>query len=369
MIKRSVFAVVVVLLNMSALLGQKNYYISDAGNFQQGPYQILKYDEDGSNGKVFIKNNLGWPQDILFLSNGNQMLISNLSTNSVDVFDSETGAYIKRLISGIGGPTRMKLGKDGLLYILQWQGDGKVKKYDIQGNILSNATQTGVTTSIGMDWDDEGFLYVSSYSGKFIERFDKEGNSKGKFISTGLAGPTNIEFTDEGNLVVLDYNSGRVLLYDKDGHLIKVLFQGVQNCEGIHIGKAGEIIVGHGSAVSIYDNNNAFQKYLVPPGQNGLRNANAVVYREIMASGAHDESIKNTEMILKMAGNNSFTISPTYENVNAVFIFDIHGKKVKTFELKIDSVLDLSDLQSGMYIANIMFKDHKTRTQNLLVVK
>ena len=143
MIKKCVFAVVVILVNMTALLSQKYYYISDAGNFQQGPYQILRYDEDGSNGKVFIKNNLGWPQDILFLSEGNQMLVSNLSTNSVDVFDSETGAYIKRLISGIAGPTRMRMGKDGLLYILQWQGDGKVKKYDIQGNILSNATQTG----------------------------------------------------------------------------------------------------------------------------------------------------------------------------------------------------------------------------------
>lgn len=220
-----------------------------------------------------------------------------------------------------------------------------------------------------MDWDEDGLLYVSSYSGKFIERFDKDGVSKGKFISPGLAGPTNIEFTDEGNLIVLDYNSGRVLMYDKDGNLIKVLFQGVQNCEGIHIGKAGEIIVGHGTAVSIYDSNNVFQKHLVPPGQNGLRNANAVVYREIMASGAHDESIKNKEIILKKTGDHSYLVSTSVQDVNAVSIFDYTGKKVKTFEMKNDSILDLSDLESGMYIAHILLKNHKNVTQNLVVVK
>jgi len=83
------------LVSIFDVKSQKYYYISDAGNFQQGPYQILRYNEDGSNGKVFIKDGLAWPQDILFLPDSNQVLISNLSSNSVEAYDSESGTYKK----------------------------------------------------------------------------------------------------------------------------------------------------------------------------------------------------------------------------------------------------------------------------------
>ena len=44
-------------------------YVSDAGNFNKPPWQILKYDENGQNSKVFISEDQGldWPQDIVFL--------------------------------------------------------------------------------------------------------------------------------------------------------------------------------------------------------------------------------------------------------------------------------------------------------------
>jgi hypothetical protein len=366
---KNVLTSVIILINFTQSICQKYFYISDAGNFQQGPYQILRYNVDGSDGKVFIKNNLAWPQDILFTEDGNHVLISNLSTNSVEMYDSETGAYIKRMISGINGPTRMRIGKDGMLYVLQWQGDGKVRKYDASGNFISNATQTGVPTSIGMDWDQEGLLYVSSYNGKFVERFDKDGVSKGKFISSGLSGPTNIEFTSDGNLIVLDYNSGRVLLYDKDGKLIKILFQGVQNCEGIYIGKDGEIIVGAGTSVSVYNKNNQFQKYLVPPGENGLRNANAVVFREINTSGSNDVSSKKQEVFLKKTNDNMYIVSPNPDRVKIVDIFDYSGKKIKTFDPESERYIDLGNIKNGMYFAQIILKNHQSVTQNLIVLE
>lgn len=42
-------------------------YVSDAGNFNFPPWQILKFDENGENGEVFISDHLAWPQDIFFL--------------------------------------------------------------------------------------------------------------------------------------------------------------------------------------------------------------------------------------------------------------------------------------------------------------
>lgn len=124
----------------------------------------------------------------------NQVLVSNLSSNSIDIFNASTGEYISRFASGILGPTRMKIGKDSLLYVLQWTGVGKVKRYNLNGNFIDDFTNVGVPTSIGMDWDQNGNLYVSSFNGKYIERFNLQGQSMGKFISAGLVGPTNIHF-------------------------------------------------------------------------------------------------------------------------------------------------------------------------------
>ncbi len=41
-------------------------YVSDAGNFNNPPWQILKFDQNGEHPEVFIQQNLAWPQDILF---------------------------------------------------------------------------------------------------------------------------------------------------------------------------------------------------------------------------------------------------------------------------------------------------------------
>lgn len=349
---------------------QKYYYISDAGNFQQGgPYQILRYDEDGSNGQVFIKNGLDWPQDILFLPNKNQMLVSNLKSNSVEVFDSESGELLGRFITGIEGPTRMRIGKDGMIYILQWRGDGKVKKYELTGKFVDDATQTGVPTSIGFDWDKNGDLYVSSYNGRFIERFDNEGKSKGKFISAGLFGPTNIQFDQEGNMVVLDYNSGRVLLYDKDGKMIKTLVTGVPQCEGIHMTSDGKMIIGTASSVRIYDQNNTLQKYLIPTGGNGLLNPNAVVFRAVPTSGTSDQFQKNYKDFLQFIGENKYIAASKIDKISVVTVYNYEGVKVKTHNFSENDSLDMSGLNPGLYFAHTILPNKKEVTQKLVVLK
>lgn len=358
------------IVNILETEAQKYYYISDAGNFQQGgPYQILRYNEDGSNGKVFIKDGLEWPQDILFLNNKNQVLVSNLKSNSVDAFDSATGELLGRFISGIEGPTRMRVGKDGMLYILQWRGDGKVKKYDLNGNFVDNATQTGIVTSIGFDWDKNDDLYVSSYNGRFIERFDKTGKSKGKFISTGLFGPTNIQFDQEGNLVVLDYNRGRVLLYDKDGKLIKTLITGAPQCEGIHLTPDGNFVIGTAASVRIYDKNNTIQKYLVPTGEHGLLNPNAVVYRDMSTLNAKDQPQKTDTDFLKYIGENKYIASSNLEILSNVTIYNYEGKVVKVHNFMQNDSLDMSAMHAGIYFAHTVLSVNKEAIQKLVVVQ
>ena len=122
----------------SFAFSQGNYdlYVSDAGNFNNPPWQILKYDQNGENGEVFISDHLAWPQDILFLEEQNQVLISNLNSDSINIHDATTGEFIGLFGDEADGPTRMAIGPDGLLYVLQWNGDGKVLRYETDGTYL-----------------------------------------------------------------------------------------------------------------------------------------------------------------------------------------------------------------------------------------
>ena len=142
------------------LVGQTTeIYVSDAGNFNNPPWQILKFDENGENPEVFIDSNLAWPQDIIFLDDQGLVLISNLNTNQITKYNLASGGYLGNFATGISGPTRMKIGDDSLLYVLQWSGDGKVRRYQLNGTFVDDFTSVGVSQSIGVDWDSTGNLY------------------------------------------------------------------------------------------------------------------------------------------------------------------------------------------------------------------
>ena len=187
------------------LVGQTTeIYVSDAGNFNNPPWQILKFDENGENPEVFIDSNLAWPQDIIFLDDQGLVLISNLNTNQITKYNLASGGYLGNFAAGISGPTRMKIGDDSLLYVLQWSGDGKVRRYQLNGTFVDDFTSVGVSQSIGVDWDSTGNLYVSSFNGNNVRKFDSNGNDMGLFINSNLQGPTNIWFDDNGDLLVLN---------------------------------------------------------------------------------------------------------------------------------------------------------------------
>lgn len=78
----------------------------------------------------------------------------------------------------------MKIGPDNLLYVLQWNGNGRVKRYQLDGTSMGDFTNASVNQSIGLDWDSSGNLYVSSYNGDSVRKFDSNGNDAGLFINT-----------------------------------------------------------------------------------------------------------------------------------------------------------------------------------------
>ncbi|HKJ16661.1 MAG TPA: hypothetical protein VJ984_04870 [Xanthomonadales bacterium] len=257
-------------------------YVSDAGNFQNPPWKILKYDENGENPEIFINQNLAWPQDILFLEGSNTVLISNLSSGQINRHDASTGAFIETFANVVNGPTRMKIGPDGLLYVLQWNNNAPVRRYQLDGTFVDDFTSIGVNQAIGLDWDNVGDLYVSSYNGAFVRRFNTDGNDIGFFIDDSLTGPTNIWFNNLGQMLVNDFDGGNVRLFDSDGNFLNDFILGILMPEGVDFYPNGDIIIGSGgdSTVRLYDNQGQLINSIVPIGSGGLMKPNAVVLRE-----------------------------------------------------------------------------------------
>jgi hypothetical protein len=261
-------------------------YVSDAGTGTNPKYQILKFDEDGSNPEVFTTQNLAWPQDILFLESEGTVLISNLNSSSIGRYHIETGNFIDNFATGINGPTRMKIGPDNLLYVLQWQGSGEVLRYQLDGTFIDTFTNVGVFNAIGLDWDTAGNLYVSSWNNGtagFVRKFNAAGEDQGLFINTNLQGPTNIWFTTDGDLMVNDWTAGLVARFDNEGNFIENAIIGLNKPEGVALFGNGRFLIGNGGtgSVKLYGSNNSYIQDLIPSRSGNLANPNAVVLRHV----------------------------------------------------------------------------------------
>ena len=340
------------LLLMAGTLSAQEYaiYVSDAANFSTGPYKIIKYDPDGSNPQVFIDTNLAWPQDILFLEDQGVVLISNLSTGTITRHNASTGAFIDNFATGIGGPTRMKIGADDLIYVLQWVGNGKVLRYQQDGTFVDEFTDTGVPQSIGMDWDSSGNLYVSSYTADLVKRYDSSGNEIGDFITSDLVGPTNLRFEDDGDLLVFDYDGGAVKRFSSTGVFEGVFIGGLSQCEGIAVHpENGNIYLGNGgtSAVKLYTSAGGFIEDIVPSGSGGLLTPNAVVLRDNTLAVA--EVNGDSPLLYNTIGSQILLLQDAFNHFEEVSIYNLSGQKLHTFSA--DSLLwDAANMAKGIYL-------------------
>ncbi len=280
-LRKGILAAIFLLVATNLVAQEFDIYVSDAGNFQNPPWQILKYDGNGQNAEVFIDQNLAWPQDILFIEGANSVLVSNLSSGRITRYNADTGAYIDDFATGLAGPTRMKIGPDNLLYVLQWNNNQPVRRYQLNGTFVDEFTSVGVNQAIGLDWDARGNLYVSSYNGDFVRWFDTQGNDQGFFISEDLVGPTNIWFDANGDLLVSDYDGGAVRRFDSDGNYQEDFILAILNAEGVDFYPNGDVLIGSGgdSSVRRYDANGDLVATVVASGAGGLMTPNAVVLR------------------------------------------------------------------------------------------
>lgn len=361
------FTILAFLLSFSLqIFAQTEIYVSDAANFENGPWQILKFDEEGKNGKIFISENLGWPQDILFLEEQNIVLISNLTTNRISKYDIKTGVFIGDFATAISGPTRMKIGKDGLLYVLQWNGNGKMKRYDLNGNFIDNFTNIGVDSSIGLDWDKQGNSYISSYNGGYVEKFDIEGKSQGKFI-TGLLGPTNIYFDEDGFLFVLDYNSGKIKKFDSNGIFVANFINNVPQCEGVGFLNDDRILIGVGgtSRVKMFDKEGNFISDLITSQTLGLKTPNAVVIRS-MANSTVEKNVTKSIFRQSIGRYYEFASDLDKNRINKISLLNTNGEFVTNIPL-VNKNWMAENLVAGIYFVKAFSKQSDPFIQKIVI--
>ena len=209
------------------------------------------------------------------------MLVSNFNSGNIERYQADTGRYIDTFASGIVAPTRMKIGPDNLLYVLQWSGSGKARRYRLNGDYVDDFTSIGISNSIGLDWDRVGNLYIASYDGRIVRKFDRDGIDQGNFIVTNLAGPTNIWFENDGDLLVLDYDGGAVRRFNSQGVFQEDFIVGLSQSEGVDYLPDGNLLIGNGgtSSVKMYTPEGTFLSDLIPSQSGGLIQPNAVVVR------------------------------------------------------------------------------------------
>jgi len=371
MAKKALFFAVLLAACFLAPLAAQNFhvYISDAANFNLPPWKILKFEENGQNGQVFISDHLAWPQDILFLENENAVLISNLNNGRISRFSATSGAFINEFATGIGGPTRMEIGSDGLLYVLQWTGNGKVKRYNLDGTFVDDFTATGVPNSIGLAWDAAGNLYVSSYNGKYVRKFSPSGADLGNFVSTNLSGPTNIWFAENGDLFVVDYDGGSVKRFDSQGNYLGIFISGLPQGEGIDFFPNGNIIIGSGGlhSVRIYDASGGFLNNLMPPGTLGLQTPNAVVLRPIPPSMTR-EVYKEINFVKPSVGELFQVSNPDVSQAARAFeVYNSVGVLIRKVNFANSTYWDASNLAAGVYYITAKLQDGAIARQSVVV--
>lgn len=364
---RQIITLALLLLGSAGLAQNVAVYVSDAGNFNNPPWQILRFDGNGANPSVFIGTNLNWPQDILFLADSNTVLISNLGSNRITRHNANSGSYINDFATGIAGPTRTKIGPDGLLYVLQWNGSGTVRRYQLDGTYMGEFTTVGVPQSIGLDWDAAGNLYVSSYNGDLVRKYDTAGVDLGLFIDSNLAGPTNIWFDANGDLLVSDYDATSVKRFDSSGNFLGDFLTGLSNSEGVAYLPNGDILMGNGATNSVkrFAPNGTYLQEFIDSGAGNLITPNAVVIREVPL------------VVPELAGPEIGILYPalgsefhrTKDVANERIRVEIYNNSGHFVELMSGTTWHATNVAEGVYVVLARFPDGTSASQKIVVAK
>jgi DNA-binding beta-propeller fold protein YncE len=231
--------------SFNAALGNRVDVFDSQGNY-------LRAVGSGRQGKG---EGLDEPADVKFDPNTGLMHVGDVFNSEIDVYNPNTGEYI-RSYGSFGGqiPGRPFFGPGGMsfspdastIYITDFSQD-VVKVYDSQTGDLVNTIGSpgtepgqfqgpaGISVS-----PDTGNIYVGDQFNGRIQVLDSEGNPLFAFGSPGsgpgqLEEPIGVELDEFGNIYVADSQNSRVQVFDSEGNFLTAFGEPARN-------EAGEVV-------------------------------------------------------------------------------------------------------------------------------
>lgn len=252
---------------------------------------VLRYD--GLSGNLigpFVARGAGGldePHNPTIGPDGNLYVFSG-TTNDRKIlrFDGLTGDFIDTFVDngegGFTGGAKIEFGPDGSLYT----GSGsQVLRYDSNGNLASVAASEGLQAACGIQFGDDGYLYVYDTADEEMRRYNPDtGDLLDVFIpsSGNLINACDFDIGIEGDIYITDLTLGGVRRFSgQDGTFLGVFTHPSRPASGVVFGPDGDLYVNDSGNLARYDGttgefvetfvsgNSGFVNFLPPPAPIG----------------------------------------------------------------------------------------------------
>ncbi len=162
-------------------------------------------------------------QEIVFGPDGDAY-VTGFGNTAIKKYDGQTGTYIEDFSKNytLSSPAKMTFRyEDSLIYVSQWGGNRKVVRFRMSdGEFVDEFTSIGIPGNCGFAWDSANNLYVAGWGNNgtdgSVRKFDQNGQFVEVFISSvTLQGPVNC-WWDGSELFVQDWTTGNIERYDEE---------------------------------------------------------------------------------------------------------------------------------------------------------
>ncbi|GMT41837.1 MAG: ATP/GTP-binding protein [bacterium] len=173
-------------------------YVSDIDH-------VRAFDKENGEQKADIDLTSFAPKFLNDLAGGKsgKIYVTGMGTNRVFVIDTANRNKVSVLASGdkLASPNGIRLHKKNNRLVLNTWDTGEVFWLDFQGN-LKKYTDAALDKGLdGIDFDDEGNLYVSSFTGGKIFRISPRGKSE--LLISDIVTPADISLDRKKGLILI----------------------------------------------------------------------------------------------------------------------------------------------------------------------
>lgn len=285
---------------------------------------VKLYDgETGAYIKDFVAPSAGGlanTQEVVFGPDGH-LYVTGFGNNRIKKYDGQSGEFIENFSKNysLSSPAKMTFRyEDGLIYVSQWNGNRKVVRFRIDdGEFVDEFTSVGVPGNCGFAWDPDGNLYVTGWGSNgndgLVQKFDTTGVLMQTFISTSdIAGPVNCWFGENGDLFVQDWTRGNIERFSADGTSLGTYINNLVRTEGYDWDEHGDLYLcdWFQDRINRYDPQGNFLGIFADGG--GLDTPNGLVFGpKYMPVGIEDDDALPQAFELSQNYPNPFNPSTT----------------------------------------------------------